>query len=74
MENLLFGSESTKPQEGEGLFAQANGGSIYFDEIADMHLETQSKILRVLVDQQFQLPGSHDLVKLEMPPVFGVVA
>jgi two-component system nitrogen regulation response regulator NtrX len=66
MENLLFGSESTKPQEGEGLFAQANGGSIYFDEIADMHLETQSKILRVLVDQQFQRPGSHDLVKLEM--------
>ena len=37
--------------ENPALLEEANGGVVYFDEVADMPLGTQSKILRVLVDQ-----------------------
>jgi FixJ family two-component response regulator len=40
-----------------GLLEQAHGGVIYFDEVADMPLGTQSKILRVLTEQQFSRAG-----------------
>ena len=39
---------------------------IYFDEIADMPLGTQSKILRVLVDQRFQRVGGNDKVQVDL--------
>jgi two-component system nitrogen regulation response regulator NtrX len=55
MEEELFGVE------GEGGFArkvgaleEAHGGSLFIDEVADMPMETQGKILRVLVEQRFQ--------------------
>ncbi|MBL3566548.1 sigma-54-dependent Fis family transcriptional regulator, partial [Rhodovulum sulfidophilum] len=38
----------------------------YFDEVADMPLGTQSKILRVLVDQQFQRAGGTDKVRVDI--------
>ncbi len=40
--------------------------SIYFDEVADMPLGTQSKILRVLVEQQFQRVGGNDKVQVDL--------
>jgi two-component system nitrogen regulation response regulator NtrX len=43
-----------------------HGGVIYFDEVADMPLGTQSKILRVLVDQQFQRVGGNDKVRVDL--------
>jgi two-component system, NtrC family, nitrogen regulation response regulator NtrX len=46
-----------------GLLEQANGGVIYFDEVADMPSGTQSKILRVLVDQTFARVGGTDKVR-----------
>lgn len=51
----LFGREG--PQNGErkvGLLEAAHGGTLYIDEVADIPYETQGKILRVLVDQNFE--------------------
>mgnify|MGYP003325832086 FL=1 len=45
---------------------QAHGGIVYFDEIADMPIGTQSKILRVLVDQQFIRLGGTDIVRVDL--------
>jgi two-component system nitrogen regulation response regulator NtrX len=56
MEIELFGVEQTNGTEGRkvGALEEAHGGTLFIDEIADMPRETQSKILRVLVDQTFQ--------------------
>ena len=56
MEELLFGSESNGKIQ-LGLLEQANGGVLYLDEVGDMPIGTQSKILRVLIDQQFMRIG-----------------
>ena len=66
MEEVLFGRESQERGVEPGLLEQAHGGVIYFDEVADMPLGTQSKILRVLVDQQFQRVGGGDKVKVDL--------
>ena len=66
MEEVLFGREGADKGIEPGLLEQAHGGVLYFDEIADMPLGTQSKILRVLVDQQFLRVGGTDKVKVDM--------
>jgi len=66
MEELLFGRESAERGVEAGLLEQAHGGVIYFDEVADMPLGTQSKILRVLVDQQFTRVGGTDKVRVDL--------
>jgi two-component system nitrogen regulation response regulator NtrX len=66
MEEVLFGRESGDQNGAQGLLEQAHGGVIYFDEVADMPLVTQSKILRVLVDQKFQLVGGNDQIKVDL--------
>ncbi len=54
MELELFGSEGRDGRRKVGALEEAHGGTLYIDEIADMPRETQAKILRVLVDQNFQ--------------------
>jgi two-component system, NtrC family, nitrogen regulation response regulator NtrX len=55
MEIELFGVEGKDGRSRKvGALEEAHGGTLYFDEIADMPKETQGKILRVLVDQNFQ--------------------
>lgn len=66
MEEVLFGRESGDQNWAQGLLEQAHGGVIYFDEVADMPLVTQSKILRVLVDQKFQRVGGNDQIKVDL--------
>ena len=66
MEEVLFGRESSGRGVEPGLLEQAHGGVIYFDEIADMPLGTQSKILRVLTEQQFQRVGGGDKVRVDL--------
>lgn len=66
MEEVLFGRESSERGVEPGLLEQAHGGVIFFDEVADMPLGTQSKILRVLVDQQFQRVGGNDKVRVDL--------
>ncbi|MEM1387359.1 MAG: sigma-54 dependent transcriptional regulator [Pseudomonadota bacterium] len=66
MEEVLFGREGADRGVEPGLLEQAHGGVLYFDEVADMPLGTQSKILRVLVEQQFQRVGGTDKVRVDM--------
>lgn len=66
MEEVLFGRFSAERGHEPGLFEQAHGGILFFDEVADMPLGTQSKILRVLVDQSFQRAGGSDIVRVDV--------
>ena len=55
MEEELFGVEGDAGRpKSVGLMERAHGGTLMFDEIGDMPMETQGKILRVLVDQRFR--------------------
>ncbi len=65
METVLFGSESAGKVQ-PGLLEKAHGGVLFFDEVADMPLETQSRILRVLVEQSFTRVGGHDTVRVDI--------
>jgi two-component system, NtrC family, nitrogen regulation response regulator NtrX len=56
MEAELFGVEVNGAPR-IGALEEAHGGTLYLDEVADMPRETQAKILRVLVDQNFQRVG-----------------
>jgi len=66
MEEVLFGRETEGRGVEHGLLEEANGGVIYFDGVADMPLGTQSKLLRVLVDQKFQRVGGVDKVQVDV--------
>ena len=66
MEEVLFGRESGERGVEKGLLEQAHGGVVYFDEVADMPLGTQSKILRVLTEQQFMRVGGSSKVRVDL--------
>jgi two-component system nitrogen regulation response regulator NtrX len=67
MEVALFGTESAASHERKvGALEEAHGGILYLDEVADMPRGTQSKILRVLVDQQFERVGGTKRVKVDV--------
>ena len=67
MEIALFGTESTSSHERKiGVLEEAHRGILYLDEIADMPRGTQNKILRVLVDQQFERVGGTKRVKVDV--------
>ena len=55
---MLFRSFTGANQDKVGLFEYANGGAVFLDEIGDMPLATQSKLLRVLEYREFQRVGS----------------
>ncbi len=67
MEEELFGVEdATGTTRRVGALEEAHGGTLYVDELADMPLETQGKVLRVLVDQTFQRVGGAKKVKVDV--------
>jgi two-component system nitrogen regulation response regulator NtrX len=68
MESELFGVEATDgAQEPKiGALEEANGGTLFIDEISDMPRETQNKILRVLVDQTFQRVGGANKISVDV--------
>ncbi len=49
-----------------GLLEKAHYGTLYLDEVADMPLETQGKLLRLLVEQRFQRIGGEDDVQVDV--------
>lgn len=67
MEVELFGTEETAQGPRKvGVFEQAHGGTLFLDEVAEMPLETQSKILRVLVEQTFTRVGGSNKIKVDV--------
>ena len=68
MEIELFGAEAQNgTQERKiGALEEADGGSLFIDEIADMPRETQNKILRVLVEQTFQRVGGTNKLSVDV--------
>lgn len=61
-EQELFGEEAEGKLIRPGLLELADGGTLYLDEVADMPLSTQARILRVLTDQSFvRVGGSRQL-------------
>ncbi|MBY0564542.1 MAG: sigma-54 dependent transcriptional regulator [Hyphomonadaceae bacterium] len=67
MESELFGEEGADGRPRKiGVFEQAHGGTLFLDEVGDMPLETQSKILRVLVDQRFRRLGGDTDVQVNV--------
>ena len=62
IESELFGSKKGSftgaTTDREGLFRQAEGGTLFLDEISEMPIDTQSKLLRVLQDQEVRPVGS----------------
>ena len=61
-EQELFGSENENETINYGFFEQAEDGTLLIDEISEIPLETQAKILRVLIDQKFKrVNGSKEI-------------
>ena len=58
----LFGEEKDNGSISYGVLEKATGGILLIDEVSEIPLETQSKILRVLTDQKFKrVNGDHDI-------------
>jgi two-component system nitrogen regulation response regulator GlnG len=70
LESELFGHEkgafTGADRKRVGKFEQCNGGTLFLDEIGDMTPLTQTKVLRVLQDQQFEPVGSGQTVKTDV--------
>lgn len=67
MEIELFGTEGEDGTSSKvGALEEAHGGTLYLDEVGDMPWGTQSKILRVLVEQQFNRVGGNTPVKVDV--------
>ena len=70
IESELFGHEkgafTGATEKKTGKFEQADGGTIFLDEIADMSLKTQSKVLRVLEEGEVQKVGSNKISKVDV--------
>ena len=61
-EKELFGEEKNDGSISYGALENASGGILLIDEVTEIPLETQSKILRVLIDQKFKrINGNHDI-------------
>ena len=61
-EQELFGEEKTNGSISYGALEKASEGILLIDEVSEIPLETQSKILRVLTDQKFKrINGDHDI-------------
>ena len=67
MDIELFGEEGEGGQPKRiGTFERAHNGTLFLDEVADMPRETQSRILRVLVEQRFRRVGGDSDVQVDV--------
>ncbi len=70
LESELFGSEAgaegPESPAKVGTFERAHNGTLLLDEVADMPLETQGKIVRVLQEQTFERVGGRHLVEVDV--------
>src|SRR6185295_3713484 len=70
VESELFGYErgafTGAMQRKAGMFELANGGTILLDEIGDMDIRLQAKLLQVLQDQEFRRLGGRDTIRVQV--------
>jgi two-component system nitrogen regulation response regulator GlnG len=70
LESELFGHEkgafTGADRRRIGKFEQCHGGTIFLDEVGDMTPLTQTKVLRVLQDQQFQRVGGNEVIQADV--------
>jgi DNA-binding NtrC family response regulator len=70
LESELFGHErgafTGAVQRTDGLLAKANGGTVFFDEIAELGMSLQSKLLRALDQRQIRRLGDSRLINLDI--------
>ncbi len=70
LESELFGHEKGSltgaDKQRIGRFEQADGGTIFLDEIGEIPLEIQSKLLRVLEDKSFERVGGNKTIKVDV--------
>jgi len=70
LESELFGHEkgafTGATQRRVGRFEEANGGTIFLDEIGDLTLSTQVKLLRILQEKEFQRLGANATLKTDV--------
>lgn len=71
IESYLFGYEEgaftgAKKNGSPGAFEQANGGTIFLDEISEMDISLQSKLLRVLQEREVKRIGSTETIKIDV--------
>ena len=66
VEEALFGVEEGGENVRAGLLEQAHGGTLFLDDVADMPMTTQAKILRVLTEQVFQRVGGARWVRVDV--------
>jgi two-component system nitrogen regulation response regulator NtrX len=65
-EQELFGEEADGKLVRPGLLELADGGTLYLDEVADMPLSTQARILRVLTEQSFVRVGGNRQIAVDV--------
>ena len=65
-EHELFGEEADGKLIRAGLLEMADGGTLYLDEVGDMPLSTQARILRVLTEQSFARVGGHRQIRVDV--------
>ncbi|MCK5285376.1 MAG: sigma-54-dependent Fis family transcriptional regulator [Alphaproteobacteria bacterium] len=66
LEVELFGSIIAGGSKRTGILEQVNGGTLFLDEVADMPLETQGKIVRILQEQHFQKVGDDKIIDVDV--------
>jgi len=65
IESALFGSDNGNGEITTGVFEKSHNGTLFIDEVGEMPLQTQAKILRVLTDQSFTRVGSDKLISID---------
>lgn len=65
-EEELFGEEANGKLVRAGLLELADGGTLYLDEVGDMPLSTQARILRVLTEQAFVRVGGNRQIRVDV--------
>jgi DNA-binding NtrC family response regulator len=69
LENELFGpakSAGVSAKSRDGLFVLASGGTVFFDEIGEMPLDIQGKLIRALQEREFQAQGNGKAVLVDV--------
>ena len=71
VEQVLFGwnentNEGNNNLSNLGLFEQANNGTLFFDEICDLPLQTQAKLVQAIQDQSFYKIGSNKKISVDV--------